>query len=260
MPIRPKHVSPPLKIFQIKLDRAAIDQMPPDARRNLFLFGHIANEINTGYRLLNFSIQSKLTGDRIMDMFGDARAITMLRLLIGLTHEGYLAVQRSVLSSPFAKTYLPHLKPEGAEALNAFKGHLGNMKLMAGLRNAYAFHFIPETEQLDQAYGTIPIDIDMSVYSGEHRHSSLYEMSHRLALCGMLELVPDANTMPDRLAMDVIINDVLDKSIVLSDFLEQVIIVLMNTHNLSTEPMAEVQSYDTVHTVNTFKIPPLLRS
>jgi hypothetical protein len=99
-----------------------------------------------------------------------------LRYLIGLTHEGYLAVQRSVLSRPFAKTYLPHLTPRGVEALSKVKSHLGKMQLLAGLRNAYSFHF-PDHAQLDEAYGKLPVDINVAMYSGEHRHSSLYEMS-----------------------------------------------------------------------------------
>lgn len=47
MPIRPATVSMPLRIHQIKLDRVALDRMPEDARCNLFLFGHVSNEINT---------------------------------------------------------------------------------------------------------------------------------------------------------------------------------------------------------------------
>lgn len=259
MPIRPRGVSKPLKIYEIKLDRAAIDQMPPDARRNLFLFGHIANEINTVYRLLNFSIQAEQTGDRIIDMYADARAITVLRFLIGTVFEGYLAVERSIIKSPFGRDYLPHLSPEGKEVLAQVRANLSNTKLISELRNGFSFHF-PDHEQLDQAYGRLPIDVDVSVYSGQHRHSSLYEMSHHLTLCGMLELVSDANAKPDRAIMDIIVNDSLDKTVALSNFIEHLIMVLVDRHNLSPEPMREAGSYDTLHTVNTFKIPALLRS
>jgi hypothetical protein len=259
MPLRPMCVSPPLIIYEIKLDRAAIDQMPPDARRNLFLFGHIANEINTGYRLLNFSIQSEQTGDRIIDMYADARAFTALRFLIGTMREGYRAVEQSILKGPFGRDYLPDLTPEGTEILNAVKAHLGKMQLISGLRNGYSFHF-PDHAQLDHAYGKLPIDVDVAAYSGQHRHSSLYEMSHRLILCGMFELVPEADSMPDRAVMDVIFEDVLDKTVVLSHFIESIIVVLVERHNLSPAPMIEVATIDTHDTVNTFKIPPLLRS
>lgn len=259
MPVRPASVSPPLKIYEIKLDRAAIDQMPPDARRNLFLFGHIANEINTSYRLLNFSIQAEQTGDRITDMYADARAITVLRFLIGTVFEGYLAVERSIIKSPFGRDYLPHLTREGKKSLARVRANLSNTRVISALRNGFSFHF-PDHEQLDQAYGRLPIDVDVSVYSGQHRHSSLYEMSHHLTLCGMLELVPEGNSMPDRAIMDVIVDDALDKTVALSNFIEHLITVLVERHNLSPVPMREVGSYDTLHTVNTFKIPPLLRS
>jgi hypothetical protein len=85
-------------------------------------------------------------------------------------------------------------------------------------------------------------------------------MSHRLILCGMFELVPEAGTMPDRAVMDVIFEDVLEKTVVLSHFIENIIIVLVDRHNLSPQPLAEVATVDSHHTVNTFKIPPLLRS
>ncbi len=153
MPIRPASVSKPLKIYEIKLDRAAINSMPPDARRNLFRFGHIANEINTLSRLLIISIHKY--DDRIVAMFGDGRNASILRFLIGITKEGYLAVERAILSSPFGKNYLPHLSPEGVEALNKVKAHLGDMKLITGLRNDYSFH-VPDNAELDHAYGRLP--------------------------------------------------------------------------------------------------------
>ena len=258
MPIRPKSVSPPLEIFKVKLDRAAIDQMPADARRNLFLFGHIGNEINTGYRLLSFST-IKEQDDPIIAIYGDARAMTILRFLIGTVFEGYLAVDRSILRSPFGKNYLPHLKPKGANALKRVKAHLGNMQLIAGIRNAYSFHF-PDHAQLDHAYGRLPADIDVAFYSGEARHSSLYEMSHRIMTCGMLELVPGSDTMTDHQIMAIIFEDVAQKSVALNSFLEQLFIVIVDRHNLSPEPVQVVTTVDTHHTVKTFKIPPLLRS
>jgi hypothetical protein len=195
MPVRPASVSKPLKIYEIRLDRAAIDAMPPDARRNLFLFGHIANEINTLSRLLIFSVHKH--DDRIVAMFGDARAASVLRLLIGTTREGYLAVERSILRSPFGKNYLPHLTPEGEGALKRVRANLGDISLLASIRNAYSFH-LPEHTQLDNAYGKLPIDIDLSVYSGTVRHSSLNQMSHTLVVCGMLELVPGSESMTDK--------------------------------------------------------------
>src|SRR5262249_17739374 len=156
------------------------------------------------------SIQAEQTGDRITDMFADARALTALRYLIGTTREGYRAIEQSILKGPFGRDYLPHLTPEGVEHLNSVKAHLGDMKLMAGLRKGYSFHF-PDHAQLDRAYGKLPVDVNVAMYSGQHRHSSLYEMSHRLILCGMFELVPEADSMPDRAVMDVIFEDVLKK-------------------------------------------------
>jgi hypothetical protein len=257
MPIRPKSVSPPIKIYEIKLDRAAIDQMPPDARRNLFRFGHVANDINTLSRLLIISI--KKYEDRIVAMFGDARAASILRFLIGSTREGYLAVDRFILSSLFGREYLPRLTSEGEEALNRVKAHLGKMQLITGLRNEFSFH-VPDNAEIDRAYGKLPIDVDVAVYSGAERHSSLYQMSHNLLICGMLELVPDSHAMTDNDAMDAIISDLLSKSIALNDFIEQLIIVLVERHNLSPEPMREVASIDTVESVSTFAIPPLMRT
>ena len=55
MPIRPKEVSPRLKIFQAKIDREKLSKVDPEVRRNLLLFGPIGNEINTLNRLLVFS-------------------------------------------------------------------------------------------------------------------------------------------------------------------------------------------------------------
>ena len=110
------------------------------------------------------------------------------------------------------------------------------------------------------AYGKLPFDVDVAVYSGAERHLSLYQMSHNLLIGGMLELVPDSHAMTDNDAMDAIISDLLSKSIALNDFIEQLIIVLVERHNLSPEPMREVASIDTVEPVSTFAIPPLMRT
>jgi len=257
MPLRPSSVSRPLSIYEIKLDRVAIDSMPADARRNLFLFGHVANDINTLSRLLIFSVSKQ--EDRIVGMFGEARAASILRFLIGATREGYLAVERAVLRSLFGSNYIPHLTPEGAEALERVKANLADTKLLAGIRNAYSFH-LPDQSQLNQAYGRLPIDVDLSVYSGTARHSSLYEMSNKLIACGMIELVPNSASMTDEVAMEIIVDDVLKKSVDLNDFIEQIIITILERHNLSPEPPKQVATIDGPDSMKTFSVPPLLRS
>ncbi len=85
-------------------------------------------------------------------------------------------------------------------------------------------------------------------------------MSHSLMLCGMIELVPDSHSMTDGAAMNVIIGDVLQKSVALNNFIEHLIIVLAERHHLTPGAMEEVATIDTHDTINTFKIPPLLRS
>lgn len=256
MPIRPKSVSAPLKIYEIKLDRTAIDQMPPDARRILFLLGHIANEINTLSRLLIFSVHHE--SDKIVRMYGEARAATILRLLCGMTFEGLLTVQRSILGSPFGKAYIQHLTKDGQTALDRVRAHLGNTKLIADIRNAYSFH-LPTHDQIDQAYSRVPKTDGMSIYSGAARHSSLYEMSHALMMRGMLELVPGYQTMTPEQAIKIIVDDVQDKSVALNELIEQIIIVLVEQHNLSPGTMQDVTTVDGTDSMKTFRIPPLLR-
>lgn len=191
MPIRPTTVSKPLIIHQIKLDRAALDRMPEDARRNLFLFGHVSNEINTLNRLLIFSIKAQ--PDPVRTVFAEARAGTIARFLIGTTREGYLAVERAVLGSQFGRTYLPHLNAKGRETLDRVKKQLSDMKLLADIRNDFAFH-LPDASQIDRAYARLPADLDLSIYSAEPRHSSLYAMSNLLMVRGILDLVDKAES------------------------------------------------------------------
>jgi hypothetical protein len=256
MPVRPASVSKPLKIYEIKLDRAAIDQMPLDARRNLFLFGHIGNEINTLNRLVTFSIKKR--DNPIEAMFGGARAATILRTLIGITVEGYRELDKMLRSDAFENDYKPRLKSEGIEALARVNVQRDKIELIKRLRDKYAFH-LPNRTQLGQAYGKLPIDVDLHIFSGTTRHSSLYEMSHTLMLCGMLELVPDSHAMTDEAAMDVIVADAISKSVDLNDFIEHLLIVFVEQHDLAPEPIREVASIDSQESVTTFGIPPLLR-
>jgi hypothetical protein len=59
--------------------------------------------------------------------------------------------------------------------------------------------------------------------------------------------------------MDVIVSDVLRKSVDLNDFIEQILIVMVEQHNLSPRPMKELATIDGHHSMKTFMIPPLLR-
>lgn len=129
------------------------------------------------------------------------------------------------------------------------------MKLITGLRNEYSFH-VPDHAELDRAYGRLPIDIDVAAYSGQQRHSSLYQMSHALLMCGMLELVPDSHSMTDRVAMQVIVDDVLRKAADLNQFIEQLIIVILERHDLSPEPLEVVATVDSHHCRGAFESAP----
>jgi hypothetical protein len=254
MPIRPANVSKPLKIYQWALDKAALDAMPEDARRVFFLFGHIGNEINTLSRLLILSVEKQ--SDPILRVYSEARAATIARLLVGTTREGFLAVERRILGSLFNVTYIPYLEPEGQKALIKVKGHLGKMKLMADIRNGFSFHN-PHDDQIDNAYRSLPRDEELSFYSGLPRHSSLYAMSNSLITQAMLDLVDDPDSEK---SMQAIIDDVLDKAAAINDFIEQLLITIIDREALSPGDEKEVLTVDTHESTMTFKIPPLLRT
>lgn len=262
MAVRPATVSKPLNIYQIKLDRAALDRLPTDTRRTVLLFGHVANEINTLNRLLIFSMRKQ--EDPIMALFGEARAATIARLLIGTTREGYIAVERHILKGKFGKTYLGYLEKEGQDQLANVKKHLSNMKLMAALRNGFAFHF-PDHDQIDQAYARLSADLDLSIYSGTPRHSSCYLMSSLMVTRGMLDCVeppkPDqAPALSDEAAMGRIVDDTLAKSADLNDFIESLLMTIVEREGLSPAAADKVLTVDTHESMKTFAIPPLLRS
>jgi hypothetical protein len=79
MPVRPTTVSKPLNIYKIEINKGALDALPTGVRRNFLLFGHIANEINTLYRLLIFSIKEQ--SNDVMKLFAESRSFTIARLL-----------------------------------------------------------------------------------------------------------------------------------------------------------------------------------
>lgn len=257
MPIRPTSVSKPLKIYEIRLDRAKLDRMPEDARRTLFLFGHVANEINTLNRLLIFSIKEQ--DDRIMGIFAEARGTSLARILIGTTCEGYRALQRFVLGQKFGQTYLPHLSGIGKQALEKVKRNLGNMKLLAAIRNDFAFH-LPHPDQIADAYSGLPVDLELSILSGKPRHSSLYAMSSLLMTRGLLDLAKTDDDLSDEQLMHKIVDDALTKSGDLNDFIEHLLGTIVEQEALSPEDPNVILTVDGHQSMKTFTIPPLLRS
>lgn len=261
MPLRPSTVSKPLNIYRIEINRTALDAIPADIRRNFLLFGHISNEINTLYRLLIFSMKEQ-TGD-IMKLFGECRAGTIARLLIGMTREGYVAVENHVISQKFGHTYLPHMGPKGQEALRRVRKQLSDMKLMASIRNNLAFH-LPYADQIDNAYRRIPGDSDMSIYSGTPRHSSLYGMSLNFMTQGMLDCVPNTAKLTPEEVMGQIVDDAIAKSNDLNNFIEHLLITIVEREKLSsTERLGKREAaltVDTHQSMKTFAIPPLLRT
>jgi hypothetical protein len=258
MPIRPKEVSAPLPIHQIEIDKAALDALPADVRRNFLLFGHIGNEINTLYRLLIFSLKAE--EDRVLKLFAEFRAQTIARILIGTTHEGYLAVQRNILNQPFGQAYLPHMEEKGRRRWRVVRQHLSNTKLMASIRNNFAFH-LPYPEQIDAAYAKLPADTDLSIYSGRPRHSSLYNGSLILMTQGMLDCADPDDKMTAEQAMSNIMDDAIDKSKALNDFIEALLETIVDRESLFPREKADVVlTVDGHQSMTSFRIPPLLRS
>jgi hypothetical protein len=60
--------------------------------------------------------------------------------------------------------------------------------------------------------------------------------------------------------MQAIIDDVLDKAAALNDFIEQLLITIIDREALSPGDEIEVLTVDTHESTMTFKIPPLLRT
>jgi hypothetical protein len=249
-------VSKPLNIYQLKTERAALDAMPEDARRIYLLFGHVANEINTLNRLLIFSIKSH--EHPVLRAFAEARAATITRFLCGTTTEGYLAVERYILKGKFGQTYLPHISPRGRETLAAVRREPDNTKLIAAIRNNFAFH-LPKAEQIDTAYSLLPPDTDLSIYSDRPRHTSMNIMSIVMMTRGMLDCTGQPKGMSDQDAMKMIIDDVLAKSKYLNDFIEHILRTIMERENLSPAEPEVVPSMGKCRWAK-FDIPPLLRT
>ncbi|SEP41517.1 hypothetical protein SAMN02990966_05922 [Rhodospirillales bacterium URHD0017] len=262
MPLRPTHVSKPLVIHQIKLDPAALKALPKEVRRTVLLLGHVANEVNTLSRLLLFSVHKQ--DHPIKALFAEARSATILRLLIGVTFEGFRAIERTVLRSAHARPYLAHLAPGGEVALKQVKKALSDNKLMAGIRNAYSFH-LPTDDQIDAAFVRLPADADMSVYSGEPRHSTLNTSSSLLMTRGILDLVDDprkgtSRKSTDKQLMKIVTDDVIAKSNDLNSFIEFFVLAIIERENLQKGALTEALVVDTHESVGSFQIPPILRS
>jgi hypothetical protein len=255
MPVRPPTVSKPLAIHRLDLDKAALDAIPEDARRLFFLFGHIANEVNTLSRLTLFSLKEH--EDQVRALYGESHLAVCLRLLIGKTHEGYRAVSDRVLGSRFNITYIPHMGREGQKALKTVKKEMSEWKLLAAVRNSYSFHN-PTDEQIDAAYVALPADIGLSIFMGQPRHSYLFVMSNLLIVRGMLDA---AGKTDDTEGMSRIVDDVLDKSAHLFDFIEHLLFTIVEREKLSSRPMEkDVLIVDAVASHGTFKIPAVCRS
>jgi hypothetical protein len=255
MPVRPKSVSKPLRIGRLNLIRGALDGMPDDARRLFFLFGHIANEINTLNRLTLFCVKPQ--SDAVLDEYSGSQIGVVLRLLIGKIHEGYRAVSDRILGSRFNATYIPYLKAEGREALARVKKEMNEWELLAAVRNGYSFHN-PNDHQIDTAYAALPISTNLSILLGQSRHSYLFAMSNMLVTRAMFDMTQEDD---DVKAQSRIAKDVIDKGGHLFDLIEHLLFTMIERENLAQISMEkDVLVVDGVESMRTFKIPPVCRS
>jgi hypothetical protein len=191
-----------------------------------------------------------------LGMYAEAHAATIVRMLIGTTREGYTAVEKRVLSSSFGKNYVSHLDHDGQQALSRVKAHMSKIKIMTDIRNGFSFHN-PSDDQIDTAYKRLPIDAELSMYSGLPRHSSLYAMSNNLVTQAMIDVVHEPTAIQ---SMQTIVDDALEKATALNDLIEQLLKAIMDRETLSIVPHREVLTVDTHQSTLTFSIPPLLRT
>lgn len=149
--------------------KAKLAALPDDARGLVFMLCHIANELTTIDRLLQFAMNFEEPKDAIGRVHL-SQALLLTRVLVGKEWEAWEFMRAILLGTPLGKTYVPLLTDEAKSALEQLKKYFGKKSLLDVVRNHFAFHYLTENwcERLTGSFRKIE-EGDCEFYISEKR-------------------------------------------------------------------------------------------
>jgi hypothetical protein len=182
-----------MEVHRVILNRTLLAAMPESERVLLLLLAHASNEINVLTKLI-LMMRNDPPPYFILDHVEAGQTFIFMRLLIGKLHEAWELFKNRVQSNrSIATTFIPHLKPEAAAALEALKRHFRAGSVLSAIRNRISFHYSDKENLTEASFRQLPQSEPLQFYLTKTTGNSFYhaaELVTQLAAINLMKTPP----------------------------------------------------------------------
>jgi len=197
-----------MDVHHVELDRGKLAAMPEAERVLLLLLAHASNEINVLTKLI-LMMRKDDPPSLIVDHVEAGQTFILMRLLIGKLHEAWELFKSRVQSDPTIRAkYIPQLKPEATNALQALNRHFGQGSALTAIRNKISFHYTDKDNLTEANFQQLAPSEPLQFYLTKTVGNSFYHAGELVAQLSAINLMkaPPADPNDSRSAEARIFN------------------------------------------------------
>ena len=214
-----------IKVEKWEFTKADLAAIAPDQRALLILTGHTLNTIAVWIKLIRLSTNYEAAED-VEGRLSSAQSHILLRSLYGAITEAWEWLKRPESQRLIGLEYLNNLHVDARTAYALLKSYFGGSNTLNLVRNRYAYHY-PTTDDLRQAFESVPENEDWSWYISEENTNSFYLSCEIVVGYGAIGVVgePDQNDGLNRL-----LKETMSVANALNDFLAGLLAAMVRSN------------------------------
>jgi hypothetical protein len=202
-----------MTVYRARLSKEALLKLPPEERKLFLVLGHIANEIKGIQKLLAWSSDFSLDNE-VLVQGRISISLMLLKILAGKLNEAHEVIRINFYHPDVSKSYSAALLPKGKDALAKVKRYFSGPNIVHKIRNAYAFHYSPQS--LDDALEGLPDKLDIYLEDDGNANNLFYFAE---ALAGRA-LLQSLSIGEEQAAFSRLIKETLDVAGLVDNFIE----------------------------------------
>lgn len=224
-----------MQLLKIEIPKAKM----VSARKEEAIFfvqtGNLLSDLSMLQKLTIFSTNYK-TATGVVRAAQNLQASLLLRIQAGKLHEGWELLQKNFFGTGLSKDYEGHLSASEKQALENIKKYFGSKtNLISLIRNKFAFHYHPSSEEIAHLIEDAPASEVFEIYVSEHFGNCVFSMSNVLWVFAILKNTGIQNTDE---AMGKFMSDVTNVTKWFCHFLGRCLLIFTEKHlGLESQPV-----------------------
>jgi hypothetical protein len=216
-----------MQLLKIEIPKDKLSSIPKEEIIFFVQIGNLLSDLSMLQKLTIFSTNYKdVTG--IVRAAQNLQTLLLLRIQAGKLYEGWELLHKNFFATGLSKYYEKQLTDPENQSLDNLKRYFGSKtNLISLVRNKFAFHYHPFSEEIPHIIKDLPASEVFEIYVSDHFGNCIFSMSNILVIFAILKNTGIHNTDE---AIGKLLSDITKVTGWFSNFLGRCLLIFTEKH------------------------------